>query len=155
MSYRKLGQSASAIEYFEKSYDIAVKYSYFPILKLLFFNKAELLFQVGKMNEARDYSQKALDLSYQLNDKAAIADIHKINGMIARNQKNYSLAESYLLTSLRLNETINDEIKAAETNYEIGLLFSDMGDVPKATIHLMKSVKYYQRNKNISSLPVN
>ncbi len=155
MSYRKLGQSASAIEYFEKSYDIAVKYSYFPILKLLFFNKAELLFQVGKMNEARDYSQKALDLSYQLNDKAAIADIHKINGMIARNQKNYSLAESYLLTSLRLNETINDEIKAAETNYEIGLLFSDMGDVPRATTHLMKSVKYYQRNKNISSLPVN
>ncbi|MHB8931602.1 MAG: tetratricopeptide repeat protein [Melioribacteraceae bacterium] len=155
MSYRKLGQSTTAIDYFEKSHDIAKRYSYFPILKLCYFNKAELLFQIGKLNEATEYSQKALDLSYQMNDKAAIADIHRINGTIARYQKNYVLAESYLLTSLRLNETLNDEINAAETNYELGLLFSDMGDVPKATTHLMKSVKYYQRNKNVGSLPVN
>ena len=155
MSYRKLGQSTLAIEYFEKSHDIALKHSYYPILKLCYFNKAELLFQIGRLKEASEYSQKALDLSYQMNDKVAIADIHRINGIIARKQKNYILSQSYLLTSLRLNETLNDEINAAETNYELGLLFSDMGDVPKASDHLMSAVKYYQKNKNFDALPSN
>jgi tetratricopeptide (TPR) repeat protein len=146
--YRNLGQIEKAIEIFNESSDIARQNGYLPTLNLCFINKAEIYLQKEELERSYKYSQKAIELSYLLNDRLSIADVHRFLGIIAKKQKNYSLAENYLLTSLRLNHELNEELNAAETDYELGLLYKEKGNKDTARVHLTKALKYYNQNNS-------
>ena len=146
--YRSLGQIEKAIEIFNEASNIARQNGYLPTLNLCFVNKAEIYLQKEDLEHSSKYSQKAIELSYLLNDRLSIADVHKILGVISKKQKNFSLAENYLLTSLRLNHELTEELKAAETNYELGLLYKENGNKDNARVHLTKALNYYNHNKS-------
>ena len=114
---------------------------------MCFVNKAEIYLQKEELGQSDKYSQNAIELSYLLNDRLSIADVHKIQGVISKKQKNFSLAENYLLTSLRLNRELNEELKTAEINYELGLLYKENGNKDNALAHLTKAFIYYNHNK--------
>ena len=146
--YRNLGQIEKAIEIFNESSDIARQNGFLPTLNLCFVNKAEIYLQKEELERSTRYSQKAIELSYLLNDRLSIADVHKILGVISKKQKNYSLAENYLLTSLRLNHELNEELNAADANYELGLLYKEKGNKDNARIHLTCALNYYIHNNS-------
>jgi len=152
--YRNLGQIEKAIEIFNESSNISRQNGYLPTLNLCFVNKAEIYLQKEELERSSKYSQKAIELSYLLNDRLSIADVHKILGVISKKQKNYSLAENYLLTSLRLNHELNEELNAAETNYELGLLYKENGNKDNARVHLTKALNYYSQNNSKTFLSV-
>jgi len=148
--YKNLGQIEKAVEIFNESSDISRQNSFLPTLNLCFVYKAEIYLQKEELDRSSKYSQKAIELSYLLNDRLSIAGVHKILGVISKKQKNYSLAENYLLTSLRLNHELNEELKTAETNYELGLLYKENGNNDNALIHLTNALNYYSQNNSKS-----
>jgi tetratricopeptide (TPR) repeat protein len=138
--YKSLGKIEKAIDIFNEASSIARQNGYLPTLNLCFVNKAQIYLQKEELDRSTKYSQKAIELSYLLNDRMSIADVHKILGIISKKQKNFSLAENYLLTSLRINHELNEELKAAETNYELGLLYKENGHKDNARVHLTKAL---------------
>jgi tetratricopeptide (TPR) repeat protein len=148
MIYRKLGKNDFAVNIFNKCSDIARKNGLSHVLKLSFLNKAEIFLEKGELEVATQYSHKAVELCYLLNDRLSTAEVHKILGKIAMKRKNQSLAENHLLTSLRLNHELSQELNAAETDYELGLLYKNVGKKSEALHHMMNALQYYTKNNS-------
>jgi len=145
MIYRKQNNIQRALEVYNYCSEIARENGFAPILNLCFINKTEIYWENKEIDRASKYSQKALELSYLLNDRYSIAEVHKLNGLIAKRQSNYTLAENYLLTSLRLNEELDQKLNAAETNHELGNLYTETGNNNFAMQYLMAALKYYTK----------
>jgi tetratricopeptide (TPR) repeat protein len=92
-----------------------------------------------------------MEICYNLNDRLSIADIYKIKGIIERNLSNFKLAENYLLTSLRINRELNNALNRAETLFELGNLYIDMGQKNKALENFLASMEYFQ-NINLTGM---
>ncbi len=146
MIYRKKNDAPGALEIFDRCSDIARVNGLAPTLNLCFINKAEIFLEKMQLDLAMKYSQKAMELSYLLNDKLSIADIHKLFGVIASKQNNFDLAENHLLTSIRLNRELSQELNAAESNYELGLIYKEKGKKTEAVSNLMCALKYFDKN---------
>ena len=80
--------------------------------------------------------------------KLSIADLYKIQGIVSRRIKDYSLAEDYFLTSLRINRELKNELNFAETSFELGILYNDLKDVEKAKPYLLDALKFYKKVKS-------
>ncbi|MBM4170961.1 MAG: tetratricopeptide repeat protein [Ignavibacteria bacterium] len=148
MIFRKLGKRDEALELFNEASAVARCFGYAPILNLCFLNKAELFLEMNELDRAANYTQKAIEMSYLLNDKLSIAEVHKLYGIIAKKQKKYTVAENYLLTSLRLNHELNQELNAAETEHELGILYKERGAKSEALTFLTKALSYYNKNNS-------
>lgn len=153
MIHKQLKDYPRALAIYNECIKIAKDFGYKPILNLSFINQAEIYLEQNKIEESFKFAHDAMTLSYQLNDKLSIAEIHKILGVISKRKENYSAAEHYLLTSLRLNKDLNQDLNMAETNYELGMLYKDKGDKSQAHNHLLNAYKYYNKNnsKTLSS----
>jgi tetratricopeptide (TPR) repeat protein len=79
------------------------------------------------------------------NDKLTIAEVYKIKGIIQRNKENYSTAENFLLTSLRLNDELGNQLNHAETSYELGILYNLTDDKEKSEKHFTDALGYYKK----------
>jgi tetratricopeptide (TPR) repeat protein len=148
MIYRNQKKYNSAIQIYDECIGIAGQFGYQPILNLCFCNKAEIYLEQGDLEEAFNFAQKSLVLSYQLNDKLTLADIHKMLGVIALKKRNFSSAENFLLTSLRLNQDLNQELNCAETNYQLGVLYKTKGNKSQAHNYLLNAFKFYNKNQS-------
>ncbi|MFA7420133.1 MAG: tetratricopeptide repeat protein [Melioribacteraceae bacterium] len=153
MIYQQQNHFTKALGIYNECIDIAKDKGYKPILNLSLINKAAIFLEQNAIEDSFKTAHEAMTLSYQLNDKLSIADIHKILGIISSRKENYSAAETYLLTSLRLNNELNQDLNAAETNYELGILYKTRGDRSRAFTHLLSAYKYYNKN-NSKSLSV-
>jgi tetratricopeptide (TPR) repeat protein len=69
-------------------------------------------------------------------------------GVIALKKRNFSSAENFLLTSLRLNQDLNQELNCAETNYQLGVLYKTKGNKSQAHNHLLNAFKFYNKNQS-------
>ncbi len=86
-----------------------------------------------------------MEVAYKLSDKLTIAEVYRIKGMIQRNLKNYTLAENFLLTSLRLNKEAGNQLNVAETSNELGLLYRDMGRIKDSEQRFKEALEYSNR----------
>lgn len=153
MIYQQQNNFSKALDIYNECIEIAKDKGYKPILNLSLINKAAIFLEQDAIDDSFNTAHEAMTLSYQLNDKLSIADIHKILGIISSKRENYLAAETYLLTSLRLNNELSQDLNAAETNYELGILYKTKGDRYRAFTHLLSAYKYYNKN-NSKSLSV-
>jgi tetratricopeptide (TPR) repeat protein len=153
MIYQQQNNFSKALDIYNECIEIAKDKGYKPILNLSLINKAAIFLEQNAIDDSFKTAHEAMTLSYQLNDKLSIADIHKILGIISSKKENYLAAETYLLTSLRLNNELSQDLNAAETNYELGILYKTKGDRSRAFTHLLSAYKYYNKN-NSKSLSV-
>jgi tetratricopeptide (TPR) repeat protein len=93
-----------------------------------------------------------MELCNKTNDKLSIADIYKTKGIIQRKLNMYDLAESYLLTSLRLNKELQNELNLAETSIEIGRLYKETGRTNESKQYFNNAIKYYKKIKAVNEL---
>jgi hypothetical protein len=63
--------------------------------------------------------------------------------MNQRDTSNYEIAETYLLTSLRLSEEIESRLNYAEAAYELGILYRKWNKPDLAKKYLKISEKYF------------
>ncbi|NWF49330.1 MAG: tetratricopeptide repeat protein [Ignavibacteriaceae bacterium] len=135
----------SASKSYDECIDIALKNSFIPVLCLAYLGKANLFVSSSEYLAAEIYADKALELSHYLDDKLTIADIYKTKGIIERNLKNFTNAENYLLSSLRLNNELKNDLNIAETSFELAVLYDEIERPDQKEEHLKDSLNYYAR----------
>ena len=118
-------------------------------LCLAYHLKSQVLIKLEDFFYASEFANKALEMSHNLNDRLAVADIYKVKGTIERHLGNYKIAETNLLTSLRINESFNNQMNAAETAFELGLLYEKMNDANQKNSYLTKAKDYYKKIESL------
>jgi len=121
---------------------------FLSVLCLTYLAKAQVLIMFNNFYYASEFSNKALELSHNLDDKLTLADLYKVKGIIEKRLGNFKTSETYLLNSLRINQSLNNEMNVAETSLELGLLYEKMNDSQSKNSYLENSHKYF---KNIEA----
>jgi len=151
MLYTQKGEYDSALSEFNKSIALSLEEGYLSKLGISYLSKAFIFTKLKDYQIASVFAKRGMEICEKLNDRLSMADIYKIKGIIERGLNNHKLAESYLLTSLRLNEELSNALNKAETLYELGKLYVDMGQKNKALGVFNSSVEYY-RNINSTNM---
>ena len=81
-----------------------------------------------------------------------MADIYKTKSEIEKHLKNYEKAENYLLSSLRLNEKMNNILNIAESGFEIARLYGEFNRKQEREEYLRESLKRYREVQAFSSV---
>ena len=79
-----------------------------------------------------------------MDDRLSVADNFKLKGIIEREKGNLVLAETHFLTSLRINEELENKLNYAETALELGILYKMMNKNSEAVHYLNASLNYYK-----------
>jgi tetratricopeptide (TPR) repeat protein len=137
------GNYDEAIKSFDAAINIAKEGEYLSVLCLLYLAKAEVLLTQKNFYYASEFANKALEIGHNADDKLTIADIYKVKGIVARELNDFEASETYLLNSLRINKSFNNELNAAETSFELGVLYERMHDPKSKMSHLERSKDYY------------
>jgi tetratricopeptide (TPR) repeat protein len=147
MVYIKKREFKSAITEFDYCIRLTQKESNVSILGLAYLSKAYAYSQVKDFNLSEINSKKAMEIFCKTNDRLSIAEIYKIRGIVEKNLGNFKVSENYLLTSLRINKELANELNFAETSYELGLLYKENNMVKESKLHFNTALKYFKKIK--------
>jgi tetratricopeptide (TPR) repeat protein len=143
MLYFEMKDYSKAVDEFNKGIAIAANENYKTILTISYLAKANALLNLNKYGDSSEYCNKAMDSAIKIDDKLTIADAYRIAGVIDKKSDNYNSAENNLKISIRLNEELGNKLNAAESAFEIGLLYNDLGNNKQKNHWLEKSLNYY------------
>jgi len=128
IAYKTLEQPEKAEELLQKALEVAEETKNRNLKALALSLKAEILAYGGKFSEAHATAITAFTIFNQINNKANIADVYRILGMIKREEGDYDMSLSFLNTSSRINEECKKFFNLAETYIELAKLYKRMGE---------------------------
>lgn len=152
ITYIKKKDFARALNELDKSIAISLNDSIFPLLGISYVTKAFIYAQMEDVELSRAFAAKAMEICYKTNDKLSVAEIYKVEGILQRIQKNFTHAESYLNTSLRINKEYKNRLNEAETNLELGILYLEWEKPDKARKCLEDSLAYFKKIKAVHEI---
>ena len=135
----------AALSEFDASIEIAIKAGYLPDLAVSYLSKAYIYTQLNDFPLATAFADKSLDISYKIKDRLSIADLYKIRGIIERKLKHYELAKSYFLTSIRINIELENILNQAESLFELGILYLEIGKIQEAKRKLKSALSNFKK----------
>ncbi len=139
-----LSKLSEAIDEFDQCIEISQKNGFMPILALTLLSKANVLLAKDELDAAEMFANKSMEISHQIDDKLTLADIYKTKSLIEKRRKNYQKAESYLKSSLRLNNKVNNLLNSAETNLELGKLYGELSRFQEQELYLRQALDQYR-----------
>ncbi len=145
MLYSRLSKFNSAHKEFNHSIKLSQKLGDLQTLGLSYIGKANLYAVQKEFSLGDEFARKALEICHETKDMLSIADIYKIKGIIQRELGNYDNATNYLLTSLRLNKELKNQLNKAETELELGMLFKKTGKEIESKTYFRNAKRYYNR----------
>jgi tetratricopeptide (TPR) repeat protein len=145
LTYSGSGEYESAIDAFDEGIEIAKNGRFISILCLIYLAKSQTLIEKDDINSAAVFVDKAFEFSHEVDDKLTSADIYKVKGTIERRLKNFKLAESFLLNSLRINTSLNNEMNIAETSLELAALYNETDNPESKEAYLKSALNYYKQ----------
>lgn len=135
----------AALKEFLTCITLAELEQYMPIIGIANTGISEAYFRLGNMKLAELHLEKAMVQCQKYNDRLTIADIYRVRGLIENKRKNRKLAESFFVTSIRINNELNNELNATESQLELGKILLDNNRKELATVELQKAMKYYKK----------
>jgi len=133
-----------AIEDFDGAIDIARENNHLEVLTLSMGAKALALIYLNKADEGLQLVEDSLNLAEKINDRLAIADDYKIIGVGERIKENYKRSEEYLQKSYELNMELNNNLNAAESAFELAILFKQILNKEKSSNWFKLSAYYFE-----------
>ena len=133
-----------AIEDFDGAIDIARENNHLEVLTLSMGAKALALIYSNKTDEGLQLAKDSLYLAEKINDRLAIADDYKIIGVGERIKENYKKSEEYLLKSYELNIELNNNLNAAESAFELAILFKQILNKEESNNWYKISANYFE-----------
>lgn len=121
--FKNRGELEAALTEFDRSLEYAIDANYLLAKGLAYLGKGDVYAKLEEYALAMEYCNKAMQVFYKIMDRVGLADTYKIKGVVLRDISNYEIAETYLLTSLRISEEIESLLNFAESSYEIGILY--------------------------------
>lgn len=135
----------SALAAFDMGIDIAVENQYWSSLALLYLAKSQVLISKQELRMAKEFADKALSISHNLDDKLTIAEIYRVRGLIAKQLNDTQTAKSYLMISLRINTKQRNALNIAETSEELASIYREEGKFEIGTNYLNQALDYYKK----------
>jgi len=148
MVHLKKLQVDNALKEFDLSLRISLEYRLLPTLAITYISKGELYTLADDLTLATAYTDKGLSVSYDINDELTIADGYKIKGIIDRKKSNFSSAENFFLSSLRINNRYENRLNYAESAFELGVLYNIQRRLPEAREYLEMAFEYFKKIGN-------
>ncbi|MCH8872689.1 tetratricopeptide repeat protein, partial [candidate division KSB1 bacterium] len=116
-----------------------------PLKSITFLNRAAALTHLKKFNEAREYNFKALRLLEHLKDELGLAEYHKIQGIIEREQKNWQEAGEHLQTALAKYKATKNKLGYAESQEQLARLAKAMNNQEEAISWFEKALASFKK----------
>ncbi len=152
VTYLKKKEYAAALKELDKSIAVSLNDSIYSVLGISYITKAFIYSQMADVELSKAFADKAMELCYKTNDKLSVAEIYKVEGIIKRVQKKYSIAENFLLTSLRMNKEYNNDLNYAETSLELGILYKEWQKFEKAKESFGHALKYFKKIRAVHEI---
>ena len=140
---RNIKSSLAAID---KGIEISIENLYLGVLTLLYLAKAEALIVEKDILSAKEFADKALSLSHNLDDKLTIADIYKLRGIIAKEMNDIQTAENYLMISYRINTSLRNSLNTAEVSVELASLYKEQGKHEQSKYYYSQAIDYFRKS---------
>lgn len=144
MLFMDKNEHGAALKEFDVSIEIALEHKLMPVLSAAYLSKANLLISIEDYDGADAFANQALEISHLIDDKLSIADVYRIKSIVERKKKNYSQAENYLQSSLRLNAKGSNRLNEAEAKLELADLYGDMNRTSEKERLLNESLREFQ-----------
>jgi tetratricopeptide (TPR) repeat protein len=136
----------SSLAALDKGIEISIEYRYLGVLSLLYHAKSQVLIADKDIQSAKEFADKALSLSHNLDDKQTIAEIYKIRGIIAKEMNDLQTSENYLMISLRINTSLRNSLNIAEVSIELATLYKDQGKHEQSKYYYSQAIDYFRKS---------
>ena len=145
MVYLESEDYESALAAFDEGIEIAKQGGFMSTLCIIYLAKAQALIATHDFYYASEFADKALDVSNSTDDKLTAADSYRVKGIIERHRKNFNAAETYLLTSLRINTNLNNGHNIAVTSLELAELYEEKNNSKSKESYLTSALNYFRQ----------
>jgi len=152
MVYLESGDYESALVTFDEAIEIAKQCSFISTLSIIYLAKSQVLVATDELYYASEFADKALDISNSTDDKLTSADSYRVKGIIERSWKNFDAAETYLLTSLRINTNLKNENNIALTSLELAALYEERNNSQSKESYLTSALNYFKQINAINEV---
>jgi tetratricopeptide (TPR) repeat protein len=145
MTFLTKGLLKESIREFGASSLLAIKNHSVGLIGLSCLGKANAYHRMRDYSLALQLVNQAVGLFTQCNDRLSLADAYRLKGMIHRDMDSLHAAESYLATSVRINEEFGNQLNLAESYVEIGLLAAKQKRQKEAEVAFRKAIIGFRR----------
>ncbi len=145
-SYRRLGESKQALEFFQKGLDIALAIKDKDMIGGIYNNMAMVLNDTGDDSLALKYYKKSLSIAEEAKDTSSIILCLNNIGFQYSNMKDRKKEEECYLKALALTEKTKDVYMYGITYDNIGSMWEDRGNLQKAYVYFQKSLEYERKS---------
>lgn len=143
MTYADENNWQRANEFYGQSLIVSDVMGLVPLKSITFLNRAMALVKLKKIDEAREYNFKAFRLLEQLKDELGVAEFHKIQGVIEREEGNFAMSEVEFAKAIEKFSANENRLGVAESCYERALLFLNLQKQEAAVADLQKALEIY------------
>jgi len=146
LNFLDAGDTKSSLAALDKGIEISIEYRYLGVLSLLYHAKSQALIADREIQSAKEFADKALSLSHNLDDKQTIAEIYKIRGIISKKMNDIQTSENYLMISLRINTSLRNSLNIAEVSIELATLYKDQGKHELSKYYYSQAIDYFRKS---------
>ncbi len=136
---QKLDQASSVLK---EALELARQHRFRRSIGLSNLALADTETRLHEFKEAQTHITEAFTIFSKLQDHVSLADAYRVFGMLYCEQGDYSLAESQLRISLKLNEQYHNLLNLSETYYEFSILASKQSDESRRKQYLMQAIHF-------------
>lgn len=127
-----------------QQYQSSLKFGDEGIRKVAFINIAVVYTSLNKLDNAREYYTKALEIAKNDNNLHHMAFIYKNLGVVEKKSKNYDKALEYYNEALAVNEKVSDNYNISEIKYNMGNILFEEGKYDQAIDRYRESLSIQQ-----------
>jgi tetratricopeptide (TPR) repeat protein len=145
MLYTRMESYDAALDEFNKCITLSLENDYLSNCAVAYIGKAYIYTKLKNPALADAYTDKAMEIAYQLNDTLSIADIYKVKGMIQNDMSNFELSEELFENSIRLNKDMESKLNEAESSVQLGELLEKSNRINEAKPYLKSATNFFNR----------
>ena len=127
MTYADLEDWTSAMDAYEKGFEVAQKSSHLDIMANIHLSMAEVMLEMGNSMMVPMCCARALDIYRKTGDRLGEADAYRLLGRTFGMRKDWNTANQLFKDSLTLNEEHSNPLGVAETQRDWGKMLMNRG----------------------------
>lgn len=145
MTYADEKNWQEANEFYGKSLSVSDVMGLVPLKSMTFLNRAFAMAHLKRFDEAREYNIKAHRLVQRLKDDLGLAEYHKIQGVIEREESNWLAAGEHFQVAMDKFQAMENELGIAETSCEWARCAAATCDEQEMSKQLKNAIASYEK----------
>ena len=151
-AYHNKGENIKALEFYQKSYDLAVKANNLLKQSIAISNMANVYNYTSNLDKSIEYYNKSLEIELKLNNKEGIASEYHGLGNVYKDKGDYAKSMEYMFKALSIREELGDKKQVSTLYMSIGSLYYSLQNFDLALSYFNKVYSIILQTDDKSSL---